>query len=130
MIHKIVHIKNLGRYKQFVSSNENWDGVLSKVNAIYADNGSGKTTFTQLIKSLKGDFQRIVKRRSFGVNEKIDVLLIDDNHKQLKFTGSKWNKTINDIEVFDTYYIDSNVYLITLGNLDKRGTFFEIVVGV
>jgi wobble nucleotide-excising tRNase len=52
---KIVHIKNLGRYESFISSSGKWNGNLDKINAVYADNSSGKTTLTQIFKSLKSD---------------------------------------------------------------------------
>lgn len=129
MLKKIVHIRNFGKYKNYVSNDNNWDGRLEKNNAIYADNGSGKTTFTQMFKSLKGDNLAVSKRKTFGSEKGVDILLIDEENKQLKFKNRKWNKHIKDIEIFDTFFIESNVYLITLGNYDKKGTFFEIVVG-
>ena len=129
MITKLVHIKNFGRYKDFNLTTTNWNGIFKKVTAVYADNGTGKTTLTQLIKSLKGDDALITKRKSFGSTAPIDILLIDDKNKQIKFSNSKWNKKEDNIEIFDSFFIESNVYLITLGNYDKRGTFFEIVVG-
>lgn len=128
MIKKIVTIKNFGKYKNY-SKSPNWNGLLEKVNAIYADNATGKTTLTQLFKSLKGDNELIRKRKSFGSSEPIDILLINDNNVQIKFSKSKWNLFMDNIEVFDSFFIESNVYLITLGNYDQKGNLFEIVVG-
>jgi len=129
MIKKIVHIRNFGKYKNYVSSDYNWDGRLEKVNAIYADNGSGKTTLTQMFKSLKGDNIAASKRKTFGSDNSVDILLIDNENKQLKFKDRKWNRHNKNIEIFDSFFIESNVYLITLGNYDTKGTFFEILVG-
>lgn len=129
MIKKIIHIKNLGRYKNFVSGGNNWNGNLEKVVGIYADNGSGKTTITQIFKSLKGENDLLNKRKTFGAESGVDILLLDEDNKQIKFTGGRWNKKLDNIEVFDTFFIESNVYLITLGNYDRKGTFFEIVIG-
>lgn len=129
MIKKIVHVKNLGKYKDFNSSTSSWNGSFEKITAIYADNGTGKTTLTQLFKSLKGEDDIINKRKTFGSTNPIEILLINDDNKQIKFSNSKWNMRIDDIEIFDSFFIESNVYLITLGNYDKKGTFFEIVLG-
>lgn len=129
MIKKIVHIKNYGKYRNFVSDTKLWNGVFNKTTAIYADNGSGKTTLTQLFKSIKGDESLINKRKSFGATENINILLLDEENKQIKFENHKWNKNIQEIEVFDSYFIETNVYLITLGNYDQRGTFFEVIIG-
>ncbi len=129
MIHKLVHIKNLGKFSNYNSGNNGWNGVFGKITAIYADNGSGKTTFTQIIKSIKeNDRELLLKRKSLGSTEPISILFIDKNNKNIKFS-TNWNRQINDIEVFDFLFVESNVYLITLGNYDKPGTLFEIVVG-
>jgi wobble nucleotide-excising tRNase len=129
---KIVHIKNLGRYESFISSSGKWNGNLDKINAVYADNSSGKTTLTQIFKSLKSDNNVVNRRKTFGSTEEIDILLIDDDNEQLKFKSEKWNKHIKDIEIFDSFFIESNVYLITLDNYNRQnrgGAFFEIIVG-
>jgi len=82
-----------------------------------------------LFKSLKGDNSLVVKRKTFGSTDSINIILLDENNKKIQFKNSKWNKQFNNIEIFDTFFIESNVYLITLGNYDKPSAFFEIVVG-
>lgn len=129
MIKKIVHIKNLGRFKNFVSGSSCWNGVFEKNSAIYADNGSGKTTLTQIFKSLKGDNTVLTRRKTFGAEKDIDVLMLDDQNIPLHFNAKRWNKKIDDIEIFDTFFIESNVYLISIGSNDNRGAFFEVVLG-
>jgi len=129
MIKKIVHIKNLGRFKNFVSGNTTWNGVFEKNTAIYADNGSGKTTFTQIFKSLKGDNSLLNKRKTFGADKDVDILMLDETNNQLHFSAKKWNKKNENIEIFDTFFIESNVYLISIGSHDQRTTFFEVALG-
>ncbi len=129
MIKKIVHIKNLGKFKKFVSGGNNWNGVFEKNTAIYADNGSGKTTFTQIFKSLKEGDNILTKRKTFGTENDIDILMLDETNTQFKFKDKKWNKKIDNIEIFDSYFIESNVYLISIGTYDKRTTFFEVALG-
>ena len=53
-IKKIVHIKGIGKYVDYTASKQDygWDGNMSKFNLLYADNASGKTTLTQIIKSI------------------------------------------------------------------------------
>lgn len=53
MIHKLLKIVNVGTFVNVDFNTPNWNGVFLKYNAIYADNGCGKTTFTQLLKSCK-----------------------------------------------------------------------------
>ena len=49
-----------------------WNGVFEKINTIYAENGSGKTTFTQIIKSLSGkdlDLSLVSRRKTLQTKE-------------------------------------------------------------
>jgi wobble nucleotide-excising tRNase len=129
MIKKIVHIKNLGKFKNFVSGTNIWNGVLEQTTAIYADNGSGKTTFTQIFKSIKGDNSILNKRKTFGAEKEVDILMLDDKNLQYKFNAKKWNRKLDSVEVFDTFFIEANVYLITIGNHENKGAAFEVVLG-
>jgi wobble nucleotide-excising tRNase len=131
MIHKLIEIKSLGRYKKFVTSSDcQWNGIFKKTTIIYADNGTGKTTFTQIFKSLKGDNELLLKRKSFESKDSICISLLDENKKQINFKGNKWNKKIDTIEIFDTFYVESNIYIISLEDYDnKKGTLFEIIIG-
>lgn len=112
------------------SGNDNWNGIFNKVTTIYAENGSGKTTFTQILKSLcENNNELILKRKSFGSTEPISIQFIADDKTQIRFSFDKWNKQIKNIEIFDFLFVESNVYLITLGNYENPGTLFEVVIG-
>lgn len=50
---KLLKIENVGTFVKVEFNTPNWNGEFKKYNAIYADNGCGKTTFTQLLKSCK-----------------------------------------------------------------------------
>lgn len=129
MIEKIVNIKNYGRFSNFVTNSTFWSGTLDKVVAIYADNGTGKTTLAQVFKSIKGDNDLINKRKTFGSSDDIDIFLLGESNKQFKFQNNKWNKYKKNVEVFDSFFVESNVYIITLGNYDRKGNYFELVIG-
>ncbi len=49
MIHKLLKIENVGTFVKVEFNTPNWNSEFKKYNAIYADNGCGKTTFTQRI---------------------------------------------------------------------------------
>lgn len=130
MLHKLVSIKNVGKFYNYNSGSDNWNGIFKKVSTIYAENGSGKTTFTQIIKAISDeDNQYIIKRKSLGSNGPISIHILDDNKKPIKYSSNQWNRHINNIEVFDFLFVESNVYLITLGNYENPGTLFEVVIG-
>ena len=64
MIHKLLKIENVGTFVKVEFNTPNWNGEFKKYNAIYTDNGCGKTTFTQLLKSCKSmrDAQELEER--------------------------------------------------------------------
>lgn len=82
MIHKLVHIKGLGKFSNYHSGSGVWNGIFAKVTSVYAENGSGKTTFTQIFKSLKDDNEQLLlKRRSFGSENPISIQFTDSKNQ-------------------------------------------------
>lgn len=131
MIHKLLKIENVGTFVKVEFNTPNWNGEFKKYNAIYADNGCGKTTFTQLLKSCKSmrDAQELEKRKTLDSSSAIEVIYINDNKKQCNYSNAKWNYYDDKSDIFDSYYIEDNVYIITLGNYAEPGSYYEIVVG-
>lgn len=132
MIKKIINIKNVGKFVNFQAQGS---CEFAQSTAIYADNGSGKTTLTQLLKSLRGgnDEKRMIAKKTFGthIENKMCASVLFDNNEIHTFNKDHWNIKEDNIVVFDSYYIDENVYVISLGNIEsgKSGSFAEIVLG-
>lgn len=128
MIHKIIEISNCGRFIDYKASAYDWKGVFGKNNTIYAENGSGKTTFAQILKSLSGNSCDLVeKRKSLQTDGAVRISIVDNVNKHYKFTGKKWSKNIPGIEVYDSYYSESNIYSISLGDFNAPSNFYDIV---
>jgi len=131
MIHKFLKIVNVGTYVKTEFNSPFWNGVFQKYNAIYADNGCGKTTFTQVIKSCQSAklAHELEERKTLDSSSAIEVVYINENKQQCNYINSKWNYYDNRSDVFDSYYIEDNVYIITLGNYAEPGSYYEVVVG-
>ena len=131
MIHKFLKIVNVGTYVKTEFNSPYWNGVFQKYNAIYADNGCGKTTFTQVIKSCQSAklAHELEERKTLDSSSAIEVVYINENKQQCNYINSKWNYYDNRSDVFDSYYIEDNVYIITLGNYAEPGSYYEVVVG-
>ena len=130
MIHKIIEIRNCGKFLKYNPSETayKWNGIFSSINTIYAENGSGKTTFTQILKSLSGNSCELVeKRKSLMACDPIKISVIDDHRKQYVFSINDWSEYMPYIEVYDNYYSESNVYVVSLGNYDTPSNFYDIV---
>lgn len=130
MIHRIIKIQNCGRFKRFTPSEKEygWNGIFAQKNTIYAENGSGKTTFTQILKSLAHkDCDLVEKRKSLETNEPINVLLCVNKNKMLTYGIHNWSSTVPHVEVYDNYYSESNMYIVSLGNYEAPSIFYDIV---
>lgn len=130
MIHKIVEIQNCGRFVDYKPSDKEygWNGIFSKCNTIYAENGSGKTTFSQILKSLSGHSCELVeKRKTLQADTPIRVSIITDNKKPAVYDATDWNVVVPNIEVYDSYYAESNIYVVSLGDYESPSTFYDIV---
>lgn len=130
IIEKVLGISNLGKFFDWKADGKVWNGQLNKISSIYADNGSGKTTFTQIFKSLKSeDLELFVKRRTFDSAQPISIKLKSGTNQLLEFKNERWTRSIQNIEVFDAYFVEANVYIINLGNYETPGKLFGIIVG-
>ena len=130
MIHKIIKIQNCGRFLDYKPSEKEygWNGIFSQKNTIYAENGSGKTTFTQILKSLSGNSCELVeKRKSLQSTTPIRISLFDEKNKNFVYQTNNWNNYIPFVEVYDSYYSESNIYIVSLGNYEFPSNFYDIV---
>lgn len=130
MLKKLVALKNVGKFKNLNLSSETWNGVFEKVNIIYAQNGSGKTTFSLILESLSGNDTLLTKKKTFSSNDEILVRFIDDDNKEIKFFENKWNRHLKNIKVFNSHFIENNMYIIDVKSIDSHkietGTQFLI----
>ena len=113
IINKVIDICNLGKFRNYHSGSSNWDGIFKKITVIYADNGGGKTTFTQIFKSLKGEAIEAFRRReTWDCQTPMHIKMLADNNTIVEFKNNVWSQAIRNIEVFDTFFVESNVYVI------------------
>ncbi len=111
MIKKIIRIKNVGKFEDFFAQG---NVSLNKVNIFYGENSMGKTTLTSIIRSLlTNDSNLILERKTYGKNEDpyVEILYAEEQKKQIyKFQDKKWNENLKDVEIFDTFFVNENVY--------------------
>ncbi|RCX19796.1 wobble nucleotide-excising tRNase [Fontibacillus phaseoli] len=108
MIKKIISIKNTGKFRSFTSKGEM---QFNKMNIVYSENGKGKTTLSNILRSLhEQNSELVIGRRTLGAAEEqsIDILVDSTKHQ---FKNGKWlSKPEFDIEIFDSLFVSENVY--------------------
>ena len=135
LLDELILIKGIGKFTNYIVNSpiSEWDGKFSKITAIYAENASGKTTFTQILKSLSSTYEisDLRKRKTFDYTGVPSIVLKSNKHvNDIAYNGTDWNVRLGDnIEVFDSYYIDENVYVISLTDRKKVGADMSVILG-
>ena len=130
MIEKINHIKNIGRfYNVSIQGTPDSDPSFKKFNLIYADNGTGKSTFSTILKSLwKNDPQRLIEKRTIGCADESNIS-IQVGGKTHIFQNGKWNQIPEiAIEIFDEEFVAKNVFSPNGVELENRRELFNYIV--
>ncbi|WP_336789098.1 hypothetical protein [Paenibacillus sp. MMO-177] len=108
MIKKIVSIKNTGKFKACTPKG---DIQFNKLSILYSENGRGKTTLSNIFRSLsEQDPQLVIGRKTLGSNggQSIDILT---DKGLIKYKDNQWsNKTDFEFEIFDSLFVSQNVY--------------------
>ncbi|MEA5618394.1 AAA family ATPase [Cronbergia sp. UHCC 0137] len=110
MLKKILHIKNVGLFKDATCTSP----AFNKVTLIYAENGRGKSTLASILRSCAtNDTASISSRKTVDSDNAPEIKLFFDNgtsRPQPTFDGITWSCSYPDILVFDTEFINKNVY--------------------
>ena len=106
MLRKITELKNVGKFINYQGSNHS----LKKFTGIFANNGMGKTTIAAILHSLAEENPSLVSgRRRLGSPNKPSVRIETDSGF-LKFSDDNWDNYVSNLEVFDTRFVNLNVF--------------------
>ncbi len=125
MIKKILSIKNYNKFLNFNRTVSDWDCVFAKTNIIYAPNGSGKTSLSLMFKSLC-DNSSIEAKTSFESKSAAEIKLLGDDGKQFIYSNKNWNRNHKNIEIFNSFYLEDNVYTISIEDKKSELNIFEL----
>ncbi|MGR3436771.1 MAG: AAA family ATPase [Shimia sp.] len=127
MIRKILKIRNVGRFTDFKPSG---DVTFGRYTLIYADNGTGKSTLCDVIRSLQtGDPDLIVGRRTLGRTDPQEVDILLDGGERALFRNGAWSQTLGGVTIFDAGYVSRNVHAGEIVDPDHRKNLFRVIVG-
>lgn len=125
MISKIHNIRGVGRFKDF----ECKDGIdLDKLTLIFSENGQGKSTLADILRSLSdGDDRRLLGRKTVGATDQFIKFEYEDGVRC--FHNGSWNKELSNILVFDEVFINDNIYEGLSIRPEQREKLHPIIVG-
>lgn len=126
MISRFTNIKNIGRFSDCQIGGRNFE----KNTIIFGQNAGGKSTLTDIFWSFKtGDKSFIEGRKTFGSTGEQRVEFFDENNKPFRYPSAEWNLGYNNIEIFDTQFINENIFEgneITYGHQKKLNS---VIIG-
>lgn len=106
MVDSIQLLRNIG---QFDSVNPGSQKAFSKLALIYAENGRGKTTLANILRSLgTSNSVLITERHRLGAQHAPHVI-INANGQAYTFQNGAWSSHLADIAVFDDNFVSQNV---------------------
>lgn len=106
MMERIQLIRNIGQFDN-VTPGQQTD--LTKLSLIYAENGRGKTTLANILRSLGANNPMpINERRRLGVQHPPHVV-INANGQSHTFQNGAWSAPLSDIAIFDDNFVAQNV---------------------
>lgn len=127
MISRFKQIRGVGKY---INCNNIAGKQFEKNTIIFGHNTGGKSTLTDILWSFKtGDTSFIEGRKSFGFLGSQSVEIVDNSNNVLKYPSTAWNNGYENIEIFDTQFINENVFEgneIKYGNQKK---LHSIIIG-
>lgn len=126
MISKFTKIKGVGRFLD-CQFGENQFG---RNTIIFGENTAGKSTFTEILWSLKtGDKSYIEGKKSFGFAGNQQVEFFDENEARHIFPSAEWSRGFENIEIFDTHFINENIFEGDEVTYDNQKKLNSIIIG-
>lgn len=127
MIQKVLKVQNVGRLRRL-----GWGkGVppAGKEVAVYAENGSGKSTFVATLRAARdGDAGPVLERRSLPEVGPPTIELLTSKGR-VDFVGGAWTDSLPTIEVFDRTFVTKNVYDGREVGPDQREGLYRLALG-
>ena len=131
MIKRIQEIKNVGTFANARPASIE----LNQLVFIYGPNSQGKTTLCDIFKSLMtNNIDYIIERKTVGQTENQSIVFNCGNKNEVKFDNNVWKVEkkvldINQIQVFDTEFVQDNVFTNSQIEHRNKENFTKFVIG-
>ncbi len=126
MLKKILHIQNVGKFR---SCKPKGDVEFRKLTLVYAENGRGKTTLCDILRSLgtgNGDLIRGRETLGLGTEPSIELRFDVTN---IRFQGGSWSSQYADLAIFDNAFVHENVHGGECVEHDQRRNLYSVIIG-
>lgn len=133
MIEHIQLIRNLG---QFDNVSPGQQTSFSGMTLVYAENGRGKTTLANLLRSLSTNNPTLIeerKRLRSGIaphaNADPHIVVQANGQQSFIFQNGAWQTHLPEIAIFDDHFVDENVYSGVAVETGHKQKLHELLLG-
>lgn len=127
MIRKILKLQNVGLLQD---ATQNGPVELAQVTAVYADNGRGKSTLAAVLRACQlGEAARLQARKTIDSTDAPAVKFLLPTGSHVEFIANAWTAKLPDIVVFDSEFIEQNVYSGFEVRADQRQSLLVFALG-
>ena len=133
MIERIQLIRNVG---QFDNVSPGQQTSFSGMTLIYAENGRGKTTLANLMRSLSTNNPALIEERKRlrpGTAPHADTgphIVVQANDQQsFIFQNGAWKTHLPEIAIFDDHFVDENVYSGVAVETGHKQKLHDLILG-
>jgi len=126
MLEKIISIRAIGRFTDCTGQG---DTQFRRLTLVYGENGRGKTTLCDILRSLaNGDVDLIRGRTSLGTTDR-PLVKLRAGGNGYTFKDGAWDSTFADLCVFDKTFVHNNVYTGDLIEHEHKRNLYQVIVG-
>ena len=127
-IDKIAQIRNVGKFGSVSLDNQ---PQLGRFAVVFAENGKGKTTISEIFRSLStGNPDHVTNRKRLQSSDAdVPYVALDVSGESVIFDGNRWSKIISEIYIFDDIYVAENVCSGIEIDSNHRKNMHEIIIG-
>ena len=125
-IRKIISVKNVGRFHNY---NASGDVTLKRFTLVFAENGRGKTTLCDILRSVQhSDPAPVNGRRTIGNSGTPEINILTDTGN-LTFGAGVWSGDLPALAIFDSTFVFQNIYSGDVVNLNHRRNLYRVIIG-
>lgn len=127
MLKKFIQIRNVGKFKKY---DTHGDVQFQELTLVFGDNGRGKTTLAAILRSLtENDPNHILERRTTGSDTPIEVSVLSERGRSNFIDEKEWDHLLPDIEIFDSTFVNENIYSGNVVVHEHKKNLYYFVVG-
>jgi len=126
MITKAKRLKSIGKFYDFSASANDLDW--HKNTFVFAPNAYGKTTFVNVLRSLRDNEPKLIRaRKTLGAKNNPEAVIVIAGVNHI-FNGTRWERSCSDIQIFDSQFIHTNIFTHEIGHEHKKN-IHRIIIG-